>query len=769
MKQSLNYNWKFLPDFKDEYLKSLPKAAKDINIPHNAFDLPYNYFSESDYQKVVTYEKRFDQKIDKNRRYILRFEGVMVKAHFYFNDVDLGSHISTYFPFEIEITKYIKEKDNRLLVIVDSKEDQDIPPFGFALDYITFSGIYREVYLIDEPSTYLSNIYVHGDKEGNINIAYDKVGDEDVSIRYELYDGDTLLDSFTDNNHKVSNITLWDLDNPKLYTLKTILNDKEVYISKFGFKTALFTNHGFYLNDKKIKLVGLNRHQGYPIIGYAASKSLQEDDANIMKYELGLNVVRTSHYSQSEHFLNRCDEIGLLVVNEIPGWQHIGSSKEWRDNCLSNTRRMVLKERGHTALIAHGVRIDESVDDHELYSETNRIAHELDPYKQTIGVRNFTNSELLEDIYGYNDFICDSLNVGLTELKKIKTNNKPLLVTEYLGHMDPLKATSDEQKRIEVALRHAKVIDDNYKHEDACGAIGWCFLDYHSHTDFGSGDKICPHGVMDLYRNPKYSSYIYASQQDKVPVLKVLSNMKPGDVPEAIFNDIYLATNCDYVKLYKNDEFVAKFYPKNDQFKYLKHPPILVDEIVGATFNEDKFPKNTHLKIAHMFSYAAMHGFNHMPLKNTLYLAYMMVRYKVSYTDLVGYWNKYVGAWGGKAKTYKFKGYINNQVVKEVEVGPSTTFDLKITPHKEELVNGDTYDTLRIKVEHVDEHNNLMQYSQRILHIETEGPIELIGPEYQTLLGGQLSIYVKSKGEKGVGKVKITSDEFHKELQINVK
>ena len=153
MKQSLNYNWKFLPDFKDEYLKSLPKEARDINIPHNAFDLPYNYFSESDYQRVVTYEKRFDQKIDKNRRYILRFEGVMVKAHFYFNDVDLGSHISTYFPFEIEITKYIKEKDNRLLVIVDSKEDQDIPPFGFALDYITFSGIYREVYLIETSSS----------------------------------------------------------------------------------------------------------------------------------------------------------------------------------------------------------------------------------------------------------------------------------------------------------------------------------------------------------------------------------------------------------------------------------------------------------------------------------------------------------------------------------------------------------------------------------------------------------------------------------------
>ena len=769
MKQSLNYKWKFLPDFKDEYLSSLPNNAKEVNIPHNAFDLPYNYFSEEDYQHVVTYEKRFDQKINKDRRYILRFEGLMVKAHLYFNDIDLGNYISTYFPFEVEITKYIKDKDNRLLVILDSREDKDIPPFGFALDYITFSGIYREVYLLDEPTTYIKNIYVHGDKDGDIDIAYDKDGEEDINIRYELYDEDKLLSSFTDNHYHQDDITLWDIDNPKLYTLKIILNDKDIYESRFGFKTALFTNTGFYLNDKKIKLVGLNRHQGYPIMGYAASKSLQEDDANILKYELGLNVVRTSHYSQSEHFLNQCDKIGLLVVNEIPGWQHIGQGEAWRKNCINNTRRMVLKERNHTALIAHGVRIDESVDDHELYTETNRIAHELDPYKQTIGVRNFTKSELLEDIYGYNDFICDSLNIGLLEPKKVKTNNKPLLVTEYMGHMDPVKPTSDETKRIEVALRHGKAIDDNYKHENACGAIGWCFVDYHSHTDFGSGDKLCPHGVMDLYRNPKYTSYIYASQQDKKPVLKVLSNMKPGDVPEAIFNDIYVATNCDYIELYKNDEFVKRFYPKHDQYKYLKHPPILIDEIVGETFNEDKFPKKAHLKIASMFSYAAMHGFNHMPLKNALYLGYMMLRYKVSYTDLVGYWNKYVGAWGGKAKTYKYVGYMNDKPVIETLIGPSTSFDLKVTPNKTELVNEDTYDTLRVKVEHVDTYGNLMQYSQRIIHISTTGPIELIGPEYQTLLGGQLSIYIKSKQDKGVGKIIIESDEFKKELEISVK
>ena len=769
MKTSLNYSWKFVNDFKNEYLTKLPKEAKEINVPHNAFEVPYNYFKEKSYQGIVTYEKTFEVKeLNKDRRYFIKFEGIMVKAKVYFNDVDLGEHISTYYPFEIEVTEYIKDKGNRLVVVVDSNEDTDIPPFGFALDYMTFSGIYREVYLIDTPKTYLSNIYVHGDMKGQVDVLYDINGSDGVNVKHQLIDGDKLIKESNKNSFKVANPTLWDLDNPHLYTLRTILNGKEIYETRFGFKDALFTNHGFFLNGKKIKLIGLNRHQGYPYMGYAASKSLQEEDADLLKNEVGVNIVRTSHYSQSEHFLSRCDEIGLLVLNEIPGWQHIGKSEAWRNNCISNCRRMVLKERNHTALVAHGVRIDESVDDHALYTETNRIAHELDPYKQTIGVRNFTNSELLEDIYGYNDFSCDSLKIGLLNPKKVKHLDKPLLVTEYMGHMDPVKATSDVAIRTEVALRHAKVIDDNFKYTDTCGAIGWCFLDYHSHTDFGSGDKLCTHGVFDLYRNPKYTSYIYASQQEKKPVLELLSNLKPGDVAEGIFSDVYVATNCDYVELYKNDEYVAKFYPKHDQFKYMKHPPILIDDIVGETFKEDKFPKRTHLKIAKMFSYAAMHGFNHLPLKNKIYLGYMMLRYKVSYTELVGYWNKYVGAWGGKAKTYKFKGYINNQLVKEIEAGPSDDFALDVSFSKNELVNEDTYDTLRIKVRHVDSHNSLMQYSQRILDIETSGPIELVGPTHQALLGGQLSIYIKSKNEKGIGKVTITMDEFKKTLEIPV-
>ena len=773
MKQSLNFNWSFINGFKNEYLSNLDKSLVEIvNIPHNPVTVPYNYFSEEIYQKVFTYEKCFDvDKYDSSKIYILKFDGFMFKGHIYLNGEDLGEHYSGYLPVKLDVTKFLKEKGNRLLVILDSKEDINYPPFGFALDYLTFSGIYREVSLESHLSTYLDNIYIHADINGNIKVLYDKIGNDEILVSHEIYFNKEKVASFEGDSFKLDKPNLWDIDHPHLYEMKTIvkIGDKEeIYINRFGFRDAIFKEDGFYLNNHKVKLVGLNRHQGYPYMGYAASKTLQEDDAILLK-QTGVNVVRTSHYPQSEHFLNKCDELGLLVVDEIPGWQHIGESDIWKSHCANNAKEMVLKERNHPSVIIYGVRIDESVDDHDLYTKTNEMAHKYDPYRQTIGVRNFTNSELLEDVYGYNDFSCDSMDIGLIPSMKVKHGKNAHLVTEYLGHMDPVKATSDIDKKIEVALRHAKVIDDNMKYEDIAGAIGWCFVDYHSHTDFGSGDHICPHGVFDLYRNPKLSSYIYASQQETIPVLEALTNFKPGDVKEAIFNDLYIATNCDYIELYKNDEFVNKFLPLKDKFPYMKHPPILIDDIVGYTFKEDKFPEKIHLKIAKMFSYAAMHGFNHLPLSTKVFLAKCMIKYEMDYTELVGYWNKYIGAWGGKAKTYKIKGYKNGEVVKEIELGPSNAFKVDALLNKNELINEDTYDTLTIKLRHVDEHGSLLHYSNRIVHIEVTGPLSLVGPKEQVLLGGQLTLYFNSKNEKGEGKIKLTIDDIVKEFIIPVK
>src|SRR5690606_21523157 len=109
---------------------------------------------------------------------------------------------------------------------------------------------------------------------------------------------------------------------------------------RFGVRHAQFKDDGFYLNGERLFLRGLNRHQTYPYIGAAAPARLQRKDAEIVRYELGCNVVRTSHYPQSTHFLDRCDEIGLLVFEEIPGWQHIGD-EAWQALSLRDVQVMI--------------------------------------------------------------------------------------------------------------------------------------------------------------------------------------------------------------------------------------------------------------------------------------------------------------------------------------------------------------------------------------------------------------------------------------------
>ena len=772
MKQAINFNWQFIHDYKDEYLHNLPNSSQTINIPHCVKEVPYNYFDEKDYQMISTYQKLFDVEEDIKEKVVkLVFDGYMLKARIYLNGHDLGTHVSGWIKVELDVSEFIKQKGNKLVVVLDSSEDPLIPPFGYAVDYLTFSGIYREVSIEVHPKTYLENIFVKTTINGDVTVEYDLVNGP-ATITHQLWFGGEKLLETDSSEFKLDNPKLWDIDEPNLYTLATKIhseNGEEEYRTKIGFRSAEFKPSGFYLNGRKVKLVGLNRHQGYPFVGYAMPKSLQEEDANLLKNKIGVNIVRQSHYPQSEHFLNRCDEIGLLTVNEIPGWQHISENEAWREQYCINLQKMILTQRNHPCLIAHGVRIDESQDDHDLYSKGNNLAHQLDNTRPTLGVRNFKNSELLEDIYAYNDFVCDSMRIGLINPKQVKTKGKPYLVTEYMGHMDPVKPTSDERLKVEVALRHAKVIDDNFKYENICGAIGWCAFDYHTHVDFGSGDHICPHGVYDLYRNPKHSAAIYASQNDKVPMLEVISDMKPGDYPEARYFDIYVATNCDYFDLFKNDEFVARYYPKHDQFKYLPHPPILVDDLVGQTFKEERFPKKMWPKIAKMFTHAATQGFNALTKKELLFLAYTMKRYKVSYAEVVALYNHYVGSWGGIAKTYTFKGYKNDQLVVTKKVGPSKKFDLSVETAKTVLKNKDTYDALRISIKHIDENGSVMQYSNRVVSIEADGPIKVLGEKHQALLGGQLSLFVLSENKPGKAKIKISLDNISKEIDLEVK
>ena len=742
--QSLSFDWSFLPGYEPSYLEGIDEGAERIDLPHTVKMLPYHHFDESAYQGLYTYQKRFDDDNPSRPVKILHFDGVMLQMQVYFNGIFLGHFISGYLPVDIDISKLIKPKGNLLIVVVDSREDKTIPPFGDIVDYMTFGGIYRKVSVISHPSSYISSLSISADMEGHLEVKTSLVNPvPELKVSHILYREGKPVGEFLGEVFDLASAHLWSIDDPYLYTLKTIYGDdeREDFV---GFRTALFTPNGFFLNGKKIKIRGLNRHQTYPYFGAAAPSSLQEDDANILKFGLGANLVRTSHYSDDESFLDHCDRIGLLLIDEIPGWQHISSDKKWRATLRDFTYRMILKERNHPCLVAYGLRIDESQDDHELYTALEQIKKELDPKRQSIGVRNFKNSELLEDIYGYNDFSCCSLEHGLDDPRSDVKGRHPVLVTEHNGHMFPTKSFDVESKRLEHALRHARVMDDSYSYDDLCGSIAWCAFDYNTHKDFGAGDRICYHGLSDIFRLPKPAAYFYASQSIE-NTFYVAANLDPGEENGCRLKGPYIFTDAEYVDVYHGDLYVGRYYPSKDEFPHLPHAPIHVSDLLGSTLKSLGYSDKECAALGGPISQFAAQGQDSLSAKDKVTLFKILKRHNPNIGQAVLEIQDLLIGRGEKAKPYRFIAFKNGSSFAEKTVSMSASWHYEMSHSKDTLVNSDSYDALRVSVRKLDQNGTLMPYANDCLLLESEGPIEIMGPRSVCLVGGGISIYVRSK------------------------
>jgi beta-galactosidase len=296
---------------------------------------------------------------------------------------------------------------------------------------------------------------------------------------------------------------------------------------------------------------------------------VQARDASILRRELHCNIVRTSHYPQAPAFLDACDDLGLLVLEEIPGWQHIGD-KEWQDLAVRNVGAMIRRDWNHPSIVLWGVRINESPDNHEFYTRTSELAHSLDDARQTGGIRNNYGSELLEDVFTMNDF-------GFP----LRKPNHPLyLNTEFNGHMFSTKRFDNVPHIAEHVTRHARVHDQLAGDDAYAGGIAWCAFDYNTHNNFGSGDHICYHGVSDIFRIPKPAAYFYQSQCDpeEEVVLQAGFFWSSGDKPTAGgVGPVPILSNCDHLKIYYDGHLRQELDPDRKTYPNLKYPPFIMN------------------------------------------------------------------------------------------------------------------------------------------------------------------------------------------------
>jgi len=756
MKIPFNNDWIFNDDFN-----ALPEGAS-VRIPHTVAVTPYDYFDESIYQKISGYQKDFELPDGADgKKIFLVFDGVAHKATVYVNGKETVTHNCGYTAFEADITDAVKLSGmNTVKVRVDSNETLNIPPFGYVIDYMTYGGIYREVRLEIRPENYISDVFARAGSDGilDIDVTFSKT-DVPYSICLKEKAGGNVVytaENVTDTHFasgKIDGIRLWDTDNPFLYEL-TVSSADDEYKTTIGFRDSEFKADGYYLNGRKLKIRGLNRHQSYPYVGYAMPASMQRYDADIMKNELGLNAVRTSHYPQSQHFIDRCDELGLLVFTEIPGWQHIGDD-EWKAQAVKNVEEMILQYRNHPSIVLWGVRINESVDDDELYKKTNETAHKLDPSRPTGGVRYLKKSSFLEDVYTYNDFSHDGKTPGVDPKKKVATNpDAPYLVSEYNGHMFPTKPFDSEEHRLEHALRHANVLDAVAGYDDIAGSFGWCFFDYNTHQDFGSGDRICYHGVTDMFRNPKQASYVYSACGDlKEPFLEVSSTFDIGEHPAGNRGKTFIYTNCDSVKMYKNDLFIKEYTHKDTVYKNLRNAPILIDDLIGDQMKENEgFSDRQNKIVKEAMNYIGIYGMNDIPAKIKMRLVEAMAVYHMKFEDAYQLFGKYIGNWGGTTLKFVFEGYKDGKPVKTISKTAFKRLHMEVKCSSDKLFEKDTYDVAALRITVCDEYGNVQPFFNDSLPMEIEGAGEIIGPARARISGGAGGTYIRSCGE---GKIKL--------------
>ena len=768
-----NDGWLFTPVFDPALVRpECPELTLEpVRLPHTVKALPYNYCNENDCQKLSGYRREFfAPKEWEGRTVLLTFGAVAHDATVFCNGRRVFHHSCGYTAFTVDLTSALHlGQKNVVAVRCDSREDLNIPPFGGQMDFLTYGGICRAVCLDVKEPAYLRDIFIETKAEGGFRIYTATVGETvGCTLQAEIrspsgsrafYTGELSLPI----TGALNSVHPWSIEHPTLYTLTVrlirpgtgglpdrALDEKSC---RFGFRTLQFVAGGLYLNGQRVELRGLNRRQSYAYQGYAMPDSIQRLDAQLLKKQLGCNAVRLTT-PPSPAFLDACDELGLLVFVEMPGWQHVGDDI-WKAQALQNCREMVCQCRSHPSIFLWGVRVSGSADDESFYKRTNETVRRLDPTRPTAGTRSTRRSQLLEDVYAYADYSYHGRGVGCEARTAVTPDTrKGYLISEFEGAQFPAKPFDDEPHRLAQALRYAAVLNDTIAQQGVAGSFGWCMTDYNTHREFGSGDRISYQGVMDMFRNPKLSAAVYASQ--KTPhspsdiVLEVSSSMALGDHPGGFAGACWAFTNAESLRLYRDNDFVAEFTPdRRGRFAALPHPPIEIHDFVGLLLEKyEGLDRTAAPQVAAILNEMRRDSMELSPLSRA-----RMYSLRLSWNELVQLYYKYIGVLGSPAAVYRFEAVWHGRAVRTVVKEPVQSVRLECTVHNPILTDGPTWDCAAVSLRAIDQNGNLLPYCGEAVQLSVEGPLRILGPSVVPLRGGMAGTYLATTGEAGPAKL----------------
>ncbi|HLN70963.1 MAG TPA: glycoside hydrolase family 2 TIM barrel-domain containing protein [Streptosporangiaceae bacterium] len=623
--------WRFGPAADGSSLPGFDDSGlAPVTLPHTVAPLSWQQWDPSAWERVWVYRRHFDAPPELSgfpgRRVFLDFGAALTHSTVTLNATEVGDYLGGYLPFSFEITGALLPTGNVLAVRLDSTFNLNVPPdrpgrqASTSVDFWQPGGIYRDVRLRVVPQVFLADVFAKpvnvldaGARQVVVQVTVDAAaalptlapGAASAEVVVSLRDEDRVIAAervpvavtvpgqatVTVTLSGLGEITLWDVEEPKLYHVVAALRvdgrRRDEHRVRIGFREATFALDGFYLNGRRVTLVGVNRHQFFPFAGGAMPARVQAKDAEIIRRELNCTMVRCSHYPQSEAFFDACDELGLLAWEEAPGWGYLGD-QAWLALASRDIEQMIVRDRNHPSIVIWGARLNETPNNVPFYTSTNDLAHSLDDSRPTAGamagMRLTTDYE--QDVFAENDY-SSVTGAGGQKVPSLEPPvdgvGRPYLVTEAVGTLSGpaiyYRRTDSQAVQQGQATAHARVhaiaaADGRY-----CGVLAWSGIDYPS----GSGNQyrgVKYTGVVDLFRVPKPGAAIYQAQVDPLvkPVIAPAFYWDFGpSSPVTSLPSAMICANLERLEVYVGGSRFASVTPDAGDYGTLAYPPSFVD------------------------------------------------------------------------------------------------------------------------------------------------------------------------------------------------
>jgi len=599
-------------------------AWTQVDLPHSSVHVDLDghghWFGECEYRRTLRIENPAS-----GVRYVLHVGAAMHTAIVLFDGVATARHTGGYLPFEADLTEMLCDgKLHELTLKIDNRDNPDIPPGKpFAdLDFCWYGGLYRDVELRTYPPVHITDAVAAGEIGGGgvfVRTLRASPSEAVVAVKTQVrnsaavaqliflsvelvFDGEVVAkgqsvpawlkagaSTHTDLELTVLNPRLWSPASPALYQARVTAEDStgetlDVRLVRFGIRRIGFSRSGgFVINGDRLRLRGTNRHQEYPYLGYALPRAAQVRDARLIK-EAGFDYVRLSHYPQSPDFLDACDELGIVVMNSIPGWQYIGG-EVFCDACCQTARDLIRRDRNHPCVVLWELSLNETDMPDAFMARLHAIGHEECPGDQmfTCGWRDRFDVYIHSRQHG--------------ELHRWSNGDKALVVAEYgdwefyasnhgfdqktgaglhaaWSNSRQFRSAGERGLRQQVT-NHVEALNDTLSSPAVLDGQ-WTAFDYvRGYHPVRAGT-----GVMDVFRLPKFSYHFYRSQRDAIECgvnwtggaeVFIASYWTP-----ASNLCVLVFSNCEEIELRLNGVAIGRQAPcKTITTQYLPHPPFV--------------------------------------------------------------------------------------------------------------------------------------------------------------------------------------------------